>query len=50
MKFVHHASMSKARHQKALDTLDDLVRVLSRIEPDIGVMTVTTILIVMKIS
>jgi hypothetical protein len=36
LKVVHHASMSKARHEKALDTLDELVRVLSRIEPDIG--------------
>jgi hypothetical protein len=36
MKVVRHASMSKAGYEKALDTLDKLVRVLSRIEPNIG--------------
>jgi flagellar biosynthesis regulator FlaF len=36
VKVVHHASMSKAGYEKALDTLDELVRILSRIEPDIG--------------
>jgi hypothetical protein len=35
MKVVCHASMSKAKYEKALDTLHELVRVLSRIEPDI---------------
>jgi hypothetical protein len=35
MKVVRHASMSKAGYEEALDTSDDLVRVLSRIEPDI---------------
>ena len=35
MKVIHHASMSKAGYEKALDTLDELVRILSRIEPDI---------------
>jgi hypothetical protein len=36
MKVVRHASMSKVGYEKALDTLDELVQVLSRIEPDIG--------------
>jgi hypothetical protein len=36
MKVVRHESMSKAGYEKALETLDELVRVLSRIEPDIG--------------
>jgi hypothetical protein len=36
IKVVRYASMSKAGYEKALDILDELVRVLSRIEPDIG--------------
>jgi hypothetical protein len=36
MKVVHLANMSKVGYEKALYTLDELVRVLSRIEPDIG--------------
>jgi hypothetical protein len=36
MKIVRHASISKVGYEKALDMLDDLVQVLSTIEPDIG--------------
>jgi hypothetical protein len=36
MKVVNHASMSKAGSDKALDTMDELLEMLRRLEPDIG--------------
>jgi hypothetical protein len=36
MKVVHHASLSKAGNDKALDMMDELVGLLMRVEPDIG--------------
>jgi hypothetical protein len=36
MKVVRHACMSKAGYDKAMDVLDELDVVLSRLEPDIG--------------
>ena len=36
MKVVNHASMSKAGSDKALDTMDELLEMLGRLEPDIG--------------
>jgi hypothetical protein len=35
MKVVQYASMSKAGYDIAVEVLDDLVNVLSRLEPDI---------------
>jgi hypothetical protein len=36
MKVVNQASMSKAGSDKALDTMDELLEMLGRLEPDIG--------------
>ena len=36
MKVVNHASVSKAGSDKALDTMDELLEMLGRLEPDIG--------------
>jgi hypothetical protein len=36
MKVVNHASMSKAGSDKALDTMDELLEMLGRLELDIG--------------
>ena len=36
MKVVNQASMSKAGSDKALDTMDELLKMLGRLEPDIG--------------
>jgi hypothetical protein len=36
MKVVNHASMSKAGSDKASDTMDELLEMLGRLEPDIG--------------
>jgi hypothetical protein len=35
MKVVHHASLSRARHDRALEMMDELLLLLSRLEPDI---------------
>jgi hypothetical protein len=35
MKVVHHASISKAGHDRALEMMDELLLLLSRLEPDI---------------
>jgi hypothetical protein len=35
MKVVRYASMSKAGYDSVVEVLDDLVNVLSRLEPDI---------------
>jgi hypothetical protein len=35
MKVVRYASMSKAGYGRVVEVLDDLVNVLSRLEPDI---------------
>jgi hypothetical protein len=35
MKAVHHASLSKAGHDRALEMMDELLLLLSRLEPDI---------------
>jgi hypothetical protein len=36
MKVVHHASLSKAGNDKALEMMDGLLGLLMRVEPDIG--------------
>jgi hypothetical protein len=36
MKVVNQASMSKAGSDKALDTMDELLKMIGRLEPDIG--------------
>jgi hypothetical protein len=36
MEVVNHTSMSKAGSDKALDTMDELLELLGRLEPDIG--------------
>jgi hypothetical protein len=36
MKVVHHASLSKAGNDKALEMMDELLGLLMRVEPDIG--------------
>jgi hypothetical protein len=36
MKVVNHASMSKVGSDKAFDTMDELLEMLGRLEPDIG--------------
>jgi hypothetical protein len=36
MKVVHHASLSKTVNDKALEMMDELLRLLMRVEPDIG--------------
>jgi hypothetical protein len=35
MKLVHHASLSRAGHDRALEMMDELLLLLSRLEPDI---------------
>jgi hypothetical protein len=35
MKVVHHASLSKAGHDRVLEMMDELLLLLSRLEPDI---------------
>ncbi|WVZ79932.1 hypothetical protein U9M48_027454 [Paspalum notatum var. saurae] len=37
MKVINKASMSKAGHNKYLDVMDELIELLERVEPDIGV-------------
>jgi hypothetical protein len=37
MKVVHHASLSKAGNDRALEVMDELLEVLSRLETDIEV-------------
>jgi hypothetical protein len=37
MKVVHHASLSKAGNDRALAVMDELLKVLSRLETDIEV-------------
>ena len=36
MKVVHHASLSKAGNDRALEMMDELLGLLMRVEPDIG--------------
>jgi hypothetical protein len=36
MKVVHHASLSKARNDRALEMMDGQLGLLMRVEPDIG--------------
>jgi hypothetical protein len=36
MELVHHASLSKAGNDRALEMMDELLGLLMRVEPDIG--------------
>jgi hypothetical protein len=36
LKVVHHASLSKAGNDKALEMMDELLGLLMRVEPNIG--------------
>jgi hypothetical protein len=36
MKVVHHASLSKARNDRAIEMMDELLGLLMCLEPDIG--------------
>src|SRR5688500_12676739 len=37
MKVVHYASLSKAENDRALEMMDELLGLLMRVEPDIGI-------------